>query len=333
MIDSNEALKYIIVYPESHQHLGLFDDLNTVQQVKAMIVTPKKIRNPFLRGLRKIHTSWTINNRINLPFKNIWYKNLKIEIEKKSNYCVIFIDIAINHIREKELKYLCSLPNVRCVLVCINSIDASSVGMIQIRNKIFRIPWHDVYTFDPGDKEKYGLKSVVNCYYSYHDISQEEIKNDVFFVGGLKGNRARLVFELFDYLMNHDVKCCFWISARKEEMLHNPPFQDKINYYTGGWRPYTDILKCNMESNVIIEILQENQEGPSLRYYEAVCYNKKLITTNKRVLNLPYYNHKFMKIIEKPEDIDIDWIKRRDVVDYGYKGDFSPVNMLDVVVK
>lgn len=325
--------KYYFVYPESHEHLGLFSDLDSAENVETVVIRKKENASKINTVIRKIHTSWTINKRVHIPFQGIWYTKPVFDLKDEKNYCIIFIDIAINHINTKKLKELCNKPNVRCVLVCINSVDASSIGMIQIRKKIFQIPWHDVYTFDPGDMEKYSFKSIRNCYYSYHKIISDEIKSDVFFVGGLKGNREQFIFDLYKFLRDQGVSCCFWISARKEEMLHNPPYQNLINYYTGGWKPYADILKKDMEANVIIELLQDNQEGPSLRYYEAVCYNKKLITTNKRAVDLPYYNPKFIKIIEKPEDIDIDWVRKRDVVDYGYKNDFSPVNMLNVVLE
>ena len=39
-----------------------------------------------------------------------------------------------------------------------------------------------------------------------------------------------------------------------------------------------------------------------------------------------------MKIIDKPEDVDIDWVKSKEIVDYQYKGDFSPVNFIDYLI-
>lgn len=325
--------KYIIVYPESHDRLGIFRDLEAIQNTDIYVARNKTIHNRILQGIRHIHTSWTINKRVNLPFKDIWKRKVKFAIDPGTKYCVVFVDVAVDYANKTFLERLCNLPNVRCVLVCINSIDASSIGMLQVRKKLFEIPWHDVYTFDPGDREKYGFKDVKNAYYSYRQLPSEESADDVFFVGGMKGNREDLIFRMFKYLRDQGVKCKFYICALKAQMLHDPPFKDEICYYTGGWKPYEEILKQDLMANVIIEIMQEKQAGPSLRYYEAVCYNRKLITTNKRAAELPYFNPEYMKIIEKPEDIDIEWVKKRESIDYGYKGDFSPVHLLDAVLE
>ena len=60
-----------------------------------------------------------------------------------------------------------------------------------------------------------------------------------------------------------------------------------------------------------------------MRYKEAVMYNKKLLTNNSNVNLLPCYNPKYIKYFEKPEDIDIDWLLRREPVIYDYQMEFS----------
>ena len=107
---------------------------------------------------------------------------------------------------------------------------------------------------------------------------------------------------------------------------------DKIHYYI-GWKSYEEVLGGVLRSKVILEILQEGQSGPSLRYYEAVCYNKKLLSNNPNIVHFPYYDSRYMRYFSSPEDIDIAWITEDCDVDYHYKGDFSPVNMLDLIKK
>ena len=78
-----------------------------------------------------------------------------------------------------------------------------------------------------------------------------------------------------------------------------------------------------------MEILQKGQTGPTLRYFEAVCYNKKLLTNNPHIVNFPFYKPEWMKIYQKPEDIDINWLKEKEQIDYGYNGEFSPTKLID----
>lgn len=62
---------------------------------------------------------------------------------------------------------------------------------------------------------------------------------------------------------------------------------------------------------------------------EAVCYNKKLLTNNSQTTEYPYYNSEYMKCFKKVEDIDIEWLTDLKPVNYNYKGDFSPIKLID----
>ena len=82
------------------------------------------------------------------------------------------------------------------------------------------------------------------------------------------------------------------------------------------------------KASCIFDATEKKQNGVTLRYFEAVCYNKKLITDNDFVKQLPFYNPDFIQVYDKVENIDIEWIKRDIKVDYGYDGRFSPVHFL-----
>lgn len=97
-----------------------------------------------------------------------------------------------------------------------------------------------------------------------------------------------------------------------------------LSIFMGGWKPYEEVIQSVVNTNCILEVMQDNQEGATLRYLEAVVYNKKLLTNNKSITTFPFYNPQYMKIFETVDDIDINWIKNQDVVDYGYKDEFSP---------
>ena len=72
--------------------------------------------------------------------------------------------------------------------------------------------------------------------------------------------------------------------------------------------------------------------GLSLRPYEAVCYNRKLLTNNKSILDFPYYDSRYMQYFETVEEIDWDWVKEDIPVDYGYDCKFSPMRLLEHMV-
>ena len=99
------------------------------------------------------------------------------------------------------------------------------------------------------------------------------------------------------------------------------------------FKDYKDIIKEIKKSNCIVEILQKNQTGSTLRYYEAICYNKKLLTNNINVMNLPFYNEKYIRIFDDSFKIDYDWIKEEEIIDYQYNNLYSPIKILDLIEK
>ena len=133
--------------------------------------------------------------------------------------------------------------------------------------------------------------------------------------------------------MKNGINADFNINLTGKAKYENHLYKDRIHYFSDEWIPYEKVLAGVLNSNVVLEILQSGQNGPSLRYYEAICYNKKLITTNRRAMDLPYYNPQYIKSISGPEDIDIEWIKKKENVDFGYRGDFSPIHLIEAILR
>lgn len=330
-------MEYLLFYPDSHQHLGLFEDLKGMPNIEMDRIGLKKINSRVLQGIRRLHISWTINKHVALPLKTIWYTKPEIELDDSKQYCIIVMDGAMKGLQPKVLNNWFSRENVRGVLVLINSMDASSVAILELKDKFSKVQWDAVYSFDPADVKKYEYSYLGTCYYSLHDLEAahkqfpDEQKSTVYYTGGLKGGREELILSVFDMLQNNGVSLNFNLAISGERRLREKPFSETINYYSGGWFPYERVLSGIDQTKIILDVHQKGQTGPSLRYYEAVCYNKKLLSNNPAITMLPYYDPRYMKVFCDTEDIDINWIKEDVNVDYHYKGEFSPVHMLDVV--
>ena len=326
--------KYILVIQESHLHIGLFDDLKNRGEVQFCPVTRKKSNSKVLNCIMKIHCSWSINKHFKLPFRKYWYAYPKIQLENKHNTYVVIVDIALKAFSTGELNKLFAEVGVHGVLVLINSYDASSIGMLEIKDKIHKVNWSQILTFDPIEAEKYGWDYMGTCYYSMHHPQQIKENypginsSDAYFAGGIKGDREQLILEVFEKLVRENIVTSYNIMVSGKKRFERKKYEEKIHYYAGSWMPYEKILAGVLNTNVIIEILQKGQNGPSLRYYEAVCYNKKLLTNNPNVEKLPFYNPRYMKVFSGSDDIDFEWIKTKEEVNYGYDGSFSPYYLL-----
>ena len=103
--------------------------------------------------------------------------------------------------------------------------------------------------------------------------------------------------------------------------------------YMHDFMKYDDVVGEIKASNCILEILQPNQKMQTIRYFEAIVYNKKLLTNNSNIYELPYYDSRYMKVYSKTEDIDFDWIKKKEKIQYDYNNEFSPNELVTVLSK
>lgn len=303
----------------------IFEDLKYDNRVK-MIETNPTGKNKMLFKLKKVHFSRKLNNIINLPFKGIWGQPLNgVDWEdKRDKYIIIehgllnYLDIS--YMLEKRKKY-----NVKYILYLVDFWQSKYAA--RARDFEEKLGFDYIFTFDPLDAEKYGFIYHSIPYSVLEDTKAKFVDNDVFYIGVAK-NRLSILHDIYNYLSHNELSLNYRIVGVKHK--------DQLNETEIVYNETVDYDKTLPEikrSNCLLEVLSNGQSGATLRYYDAVCYNKKLLTNNKNVVNLPFYNPEYMHVFEKPEDIDCEWVKERIPIDYGYDGRFSPSHLIDKIVK
>lgn len=318
----------LILANQTDKHLGLFNDLESDTRVILHYIIKKKV-GFIIKILRHIHLSRRLDWFDHIfPFRYVWYDN-------GNKICLnnIKLVLVINSSLEKvDLNYLrkCKVKGIDVVLLILDSINADSITVHRNKHLYFSSLWDKVITYDPVDAIKYGFIYKGYCYYSKNNSVPMRVapQSDIYFAGNTKGGRSNLINDSFLYFTTNGCKCIYdvQLKCKKEERCNG------INYVQ-KWLKYEDVLFRMSDCKCILEIVQNNQNGPSLRYFEAIFYNKKLITNNKNIVGYPYYNKKWMRIIENPEEIDTDWVKSKEVVNYQYKGDFSPIHFIDYLLE
>ena len=329
-------MKCILFNSEVHESYGLYKDLEDLDSVDVILRKERTVNNKLLKKIKHVHLSGSISKYINLPLKNIWYSKCDLRILPGEEYYLIFDDLALKSFSQKELNDFTKRNNIKCILVLLNSMDSEIMSRSGIKRKIIKTAWEDVYTFDLRDVEKYKFKFLDYHYYSKHNVSvDEDIKYDLFYVGALYSERKKLIYEIYRSLVRHGVLVDFHLQKHGVDNKKTLPYSDKIHYFTGseGRLSYEEIITGDLGANTILEVVQNNQSGPTLRYFEAVVYNRKLLTNNPEIVNFPFYNEKYMKIFKQPRDIDFEWIKSGDRPDYKYDNEFSPVHLVESIVR
>lgn len=244
------------------------------------------------------------------------------------NIYVFFLNTAFTTVRYpvKVLKsYKKKWPNVRYVLYYLDPIGrgVSQYAKHLQENGVFDL----VYTFDSYDAKKYDLiwwKTPCSRMQGYGTA----IVRDLYFIG-VETERAEQIFAVLKKGKENGVQVQMDVIPDGDVSSYSEFSQEVTLHSKTDIIPYTEALRRTLEAGCILELVRPKQAGLTLRPYEAVLYNRKLLTNNKSILNFEYYNPVYMQYFEKVEDIDWQWVKDEIPVDYGYRGDFSPLLLLE----
>ena len=330
--------KFIFCYVKKDDN-GIFKDLTSEnsQCDSEFWLSHKPTSNKLSTLFKSALLSLTLNSKFHVPFQEIYYNLHNYPFNNEDDYYVILPSACIS---QYSLKYLLSIkkkfPNVNLIALLTDSMHASSPHLNLVRNKLFSDVWYKVLTYDKYDAKEYGFTWFGYTYYSdFTHIKQSKDQSDIYYIGFEKGNREGIIGSLYEYLKKNDVVCAFKVIQHKIKMLKS---KNKVEFVKGSSLPYTiktlkysQVISEVKSTNCILELLQENQQTQSLRYFEAIVFNKKLLSNNKHIKELPYYNEKYMKYFEKIEDIDPNWVKEKEEINYGYKGEFSPIYLIDFI--
>ena len=300
--------------------LGLYKDLYSCENVKfysiGRALNPDFWLSVLLFGVRCLDKIFGSDFR-----KKIDYTHIPLAKEA----CFI---IESGFLRRIDIDFFECLKSsgAKICLLLIDSMGGASPDLMLAKERIFSTKWDQVYTIDKIDADEYGWNYIGLNYYSKPKIFSKGITSDAYFVGGLKGGRDSIILNLFHKLKGAS-NPLFDLLCYTNEQFENRESMGGLNYST-EWQPYKNILKKIAGTNCIIEILQENQSCQSIRYFEAVALNKKLLTNNKNVFELPFYDEKYIRYFENIDDVDVEWIKKRESVNYHYDNRFSPGKLL-----
>ncbi len=305
-----------IIGSETTQNYGLFRDLSHRQGYLIVYA-----RLPRVSGT----LAWRIARRMDpkLPDRYLAHARYKKTVLKKLKDLerLIVVDTALRLLDLDFLKLCKSLkPDLQVDCLLLNSTKSWTHAESNIHSRFYSFHWDTVLTTDPADAETHNWQYTGLHYYSKIPLHVlRKTHSDLFYAGSFLSERGKKLLRLLDCFNANNVNCLF-ICPGFRKSPDNPkglcPIRKRISY--------RKMLRKMMGSNCILEVLQDGQTGSTLRYLEAVCYNKKLLTSNPRIKNYPFYDERYMKVFSSESDIDYDWVKKRETINYGYKDEFSP---------
>lgn len=267
------------------------------------VSTPwKLVNNKFLQFLCHFHLSSNINSKCPLPFRKIWNKRIFKNrfIVDDEPVCVIFGSHFYEMMNTGAIEYIKkNYPNSSVVLMFSDKYD-------YFRKNYKRFPTVEelkkrfdlVCTYNVGDAEKYGFYLYRQALKDYSFVENDETipRSDLFFVGKNKG-RIDLLHSIYENCTKAGLYCDFYITDVDDDNIKYP---NKIKY--NQYIDYNEVLKHSKRTNCILNIIQENGDGVTMRDYEALGLNKLLLTNSEYIKKTEFYNRDQIIMLDELEN-------------------------------
>lgn len=205
-------------------------------------------------------------------------------------------------------------PSIKYVLYIIDPMPDGLWKVIEDTMDIF----DKVLTIHPYNCSKYGFEYLPYIYAKPQltESIEKMPEVDLFYCGVADDYRQNIVEKIVKKCECNKVSFNIFLKPYGNDYIEN-----KNVYYSE--MPYEENVRRVLASKCILEIMHEGFVGITQRYLEAIVYNKKLLTNNAEIKNLPYYNERYMQYFEQVEDIDWSWVGDAEEVEYQYQDDFG----------
>lgn len=298
----------------------------------AIIKRDKLFTYNIMNTLCKVHFSHKINNIIELPLKSLWYSRLFKDNFENNNaeYCFIFTP---GWYYPGFIQYLKKCyPNSKFVFYFSDTISSKKEKIKKLSISYLKDNFDLVLSYNKEDVEKYKI-NYSSIYYS--KLPQQRIEKykkfdavDVVYIGAAR-NRLNDISAAFRKFKAAGLSCYFYVVVEKGREFEEI---DGITY-SESILPFEDYLGRTFSAKCVMEILDKDTVGSTLRFWEAIMYNKKLITNYPYVKESKFYNNSFIHYYKEINDIDPTFVTKKNNPDFKYSDENSPVRFIELIEK
>lgn len=286
-------------------------------------------RSKLIQKIFKIHTSFRLNNILKLPFQSIWYRFLNFRFSNSNPTIHIFFS---SWYYPDYFKYIKSVsPQDRIIIYFGDTVESKKKNIKKLSIKKLKTETDLILSYNDKDVKRYNLIYLPLCYSKLKDFSKLQSVNhyDFVFIGASR-YRFQQILSVYEKIKKSSYSYYFYVvnSGNVNYKSNDPNFV--ISDKPLGFLYYLSYI---INSKWIIEILDSGTVGTTLRFWDAVMYNKGLITNNKNVTNSKFYNKEYILLHDEFENISLDDLKMDNNIEYYYSGENSPQNFLSQITK
>lgn len=249
--------------------------------------------------------------KLELPFERIWY-NRKI-MKHKGTFIVFDADITMHYLR-----WLKQNSNAeRLIFYYWNTYREGKIHPDEVREL-----GYEVWSFDENDCMKYNMAYNPQMYFAswYEGIKNdiEGILYDVVFVGRDKFGRIEQMDKIIALFQKYNIKFHFYFVAQKW-------YQRFKSFRYSKYLNFQKMIEEELKGQTILDFYLSDQSGLSIRVFDALCNNRKLITNNFAIKQFDFYSKENIFVLgDDDNDTLVDFIQSKFVsVDKGILESYS----------
>ena len=315
---------YVILGSCDDYYKAAYSELDNYTNV-CSIMDYMDSNNDLIKSLFRAHTSVKLNNIYDIPLKKIWYPYIfKNKFQDKNPICVLIF--ARNALFSHDyIKYLRTNYEGCKIVVFWQDLVKTDCR----KNIVKLIDEVDLaFTFDQKDAERYNMMYYPLVYSPLEVVNgANEQVSDVYFVGKAK-DRLKVILQTYEKLRNDGLKCNFYITGVSES---ERIYKDEIHYCDGI--SYLDNLRNIQSTKCMLEVMQGGGAGYTLRYAEAMMYNRRIITNNSEIHKADFYDPRYIFQFSDPAQIDSSFVLNTDPVCFPSKNNLLPSKFLEHIDK
>jgi len=292
MTDEMEGKHVLLVAPRFFGYEGeILDELRRRGAIVDFL-PDRPFNSPAMKALTRLRREWIF------PVTDKFFLN-SIEKFDRGNYDLIFVVVGESLSVSVLSSLRSSFPRARFVFYMWDAM--------RNRRKLEQnLSLFDAcHTFDPDDSSEFGMK-FRPLFFSpgFEHEYDPEFQYHLSFVGTAHSDRHKIVSEITT-LLPTGIRYYWYLylQARWVFFAHkfgNPEFRKaRISDFRFSPLSKTELHRIFFSSLAVLDIEHPRQTGLTMRTFETMGANKKLVTTNKNVRNYDFFDDRNILVVDR----------------------------------
>jgi hypothetical protein len=263
-----------------------------IQGAEVDFLPDRPFTSPVMKAVIRFRRDWIID------FSDRYFLE-SVEAFGRGHYDLIFV-VQGEGLSVKTLSIFRMLfPKARLVWYLWDSL----------RNKKSLVPnldvFDDCHTFDAKDANYYGINFRPLFFSSgFSREATSDYKYHLSFIGTAHSDRFRIVSNMIAAIPEQTI--CYWYLYLQApwvfwaHKISNPAYRGaSITKFCFDPMPKQHVQNVFFDSLAILDIEHPRQTGLTMRTFEALGANKKLVTTNSLIKDCDFYNPQNILVIDR----------------------------------